>query len=106
MKNDDILKSFSDIVDLVIYADMEDETEEPISPEVYEFAVRCTESLWKQVEIRLQACKTEQDILYVKDSTFNFLLFSMRKLLAELDDDEIERMANVVRERILRLKRE
>jgi hypothetical protein len=102
--NDDfIYEEICKIADLVI--EIEEVTNETISKEVFDYATTCKDKFMEQVEKRLSLCKTEGDVYFVKESTFNFLLFAMRKVVSDLSDEAIEYTANAVRDIILSLKR-
>jgi len=100
-EDDELFNAIAPIVDTILYLK---KVEHSISDEVFEYAIKCRDELWKQVEKRLALYNDEVDKEFVYESTFNFLLFSMRKLIAHLDNDSIEYIANEVKNKLMNLK--
>lgn len=75
---------------------------------VFEASQRFVEDLFRQMKEKLEICKNENEKVFVKEVTLNFLITSIKKIFVDFDcpDENIEWLADHMRDQILATTRE
>ena len=107
MKEDSLYEILYQMDDTVIHVE-EITPEEAYRKEVYELSIKNMKSFLDQVNEKLAKCENDDDKIFVKETTLNFLLFSLKKLIVDYDcpDENIEWLAYHLKDQILSLIRE
>lgn len=106
MNEDDLFDELYHICDTIIYV-KEIHSEEKITETYYKLVMENVNSFFEQVDKKLALCENDEDKDFSKEVTLNFLIFSLKKLIADYDcpDDNIEYLADHLRKQILQCKR-
>jgi hypothetical protein len=106
MDNDDMFDEFYKLADTVIYME-EVNAEEKAAELCFKKVMENVNSFFEQVDKKLSLCENDEDRDFAKEITLNFLIFSLKKLIADYDapDENIEYLANHLRDQILQVKR-
>lgn len=99
----DIFFELYRLADTVIYVEEIDTYKQ----ECFDLSVSHMNEFFKQFNKRIKECKNENEMILTKESTLNFLIFSLKKLIADYDcpDENIEFIANHIKDQILKVKR-
>lgn len=92
--------------DTVIYVEQIDPLAY-IHEEEYNVSMDHVKHFFKQVDQKISNCKSETELGFVKDTTLNFLIFSLKKLITQYDipDTNIEFLANHIKYQLLKTRR-
>lgn len=104
----DVLYEIADtVIEIKIVPSQEEIEEESYRKECFDVSITHVNEFFNEFDKRLLMCKSEIDIIFLKETTLNFLIFSLKKLLVNYDcpDENIEYLANHFRDQILSLKR-
>jgi vacuolar-type H+-ATPase subunit E/Vma4 len=103
---DNLYNVLYQIADTVIEI-KEFDPEEKHRIEVFELSKKNMEKFFEKVNEKLDSCNDEEEVVFVKESTLNFLIFSLKKLIVDYDctDENIEYLANHIRDQLLSVKR-
>lgn len=104
--DDHLYNELYKICDTVISVEEIDE-EQIYREDCFKVTMAHVKSFFEQVDKKLNSCQTEQEIIFTKESTLNFIIFSLKKMIVEYDfpDDNIEFLADHLKEQILKVKR-
>jgi len=106
MNDEDLMENLMQMCDQVIYVE-EVDSDDAYMQTVFKRAVEHRDALMLQFDTNLGNCKDEESRLYVKEVMLNFLIFSLKTLIAKYDcpDDNIVWLADHLKAQILQLKR-
>jgi hypothetical protein len=94
-KEEEFFQTLYEIADTVIEI-KEVSLEDAYRHDVFKTSMKHVEEFFKQINNRMLNCENEEDIIFVKESTLNFLIFSLKKVLSDWDmpDENIDYMAD------------
>lgn len=102
----DLFDTLYSLVSTVLY--VEEKTPEEIRRhETFLVAKKNVDAFFAQINEKLSLCTTEEEMSFVTDTTINFLIFSLKKMVVDFDcpDENIEYLANHLRDQILSVTR-
>lgn len=95
-----------ELADTVIHLE-EINLEDVKKKEIFETTIKNVDNFIEKVDSKISLCKDKNEIEFVANTTINFLIFSLKKLLVGFDcpDENIEYIAEHIKDQILSLKR-
>lgn len=101
---DAFFDAIAPLCDTIIWTE-EVDLEKKYAQDIFDAAISHRDAFLDQVRKKLSKCKSELEKGQVMETTVNFLLFSTKSLIVDLDDEQIEEIADHFHKQILSVKR-